>query len=52
MLPGTGTVEWDKWIPALKQCPRLVSLQDETSAVGYQISIRKLCETFDGLMKL
>lgn len=52
MLPGTGTVEWDKWIPALKKCPRLVSLQNETSAVIYQISIKKLCETFDGLMKL
>ena len=52
MLPGTGTVEWDKWIPALKKCPRLVRLQNETRAVIYQISIKKLCETFDGLMKL
>ena len=52
MLPGTGTAPWDKWIPALKKCPRLVSLQDETSALTYRISIRKLCETFDELMKL
>ena len=52
MLPGAGTVEWEKWIPALKQCPRLVSLQNETSSVAFQISIRKVCETFDRLMQL
>ena len=52
MLPGTGTIPWEKWIPALKQCPRLVSLQNETMPVNYRISIRKLCQTFDELMKL
>jgi len=52
MLPGTGSAEWAKWIPALKQCPRLVSLQNETGAVGHQVSIKKLCETFDALVKL
>ena len=52
MLPGTGTMPSEKWIPALKKCPRLVSLQDETSALTYRISIRKLCATFDELMKL
>ena len=52
MLPGMGTLPSEKWIPALKKCPRLVSLQDEVSALTYRISIRKLCETFDELMKL
>ena len=52
MLPGTGTVPWEKWIPALKNCPRFVSLQSETSAVKYWISVRKMCEVFDGLAKL
>lgn len=51
MLPGTGTIEWDKWLPALKRCPRLVSLQNETNAAGHQVSIRKLCETIDALVK-
>ena len=52
MLPGTGSIEWDRWLPALKRCPRLVSLQNETIAVSHRISIRKLCETMDGLVKL
>lgn len=52
MLPGTGTIQWEKWIPALKNCPRLVSMQNETAAVSYRISVRKLCATFDDLMKL
>ena len=52
MLPGTGTAPWDKWIPALKKCPRLVSLQNETGALTHRVSIRKMCETFDKLMKL
>jgi len=52
MLPGTGNTPWDKWIPALKKCPRLVSLQNETGALTHRVSIRKMCETFDKLMKL
>ena len=51
MLPGTGSIEWDKWLPALKRCPRLVSLQNETNAAGHQVSVRKLCETIDALVK-
>lgn len=52
MLPGTGTAPWEKWIPALKKCPRLVSLQNETGALAHRVSIRKLCETYDKLMQL
>ena len=52
MLPGTGTIPWEKWIPALKRCPRLVSLQAETIPLNYRISVRKLCRTYDELMKL
>ena len=52
MLPGTGTIPWDKWLPALRKCPRIASLQNETIAMDFRISIRKLCETFDELMKI
>ena len=52
MLPGTGTVDWKNWIPALKKCPRLVSLQNETGAVPHRVSIRKMCQVCDDLMKI
>ena len=51
-LPGTGTIDWKTLIPALKNCPRIVSMQNETSAGAYHVSIAKLCRTFDELMKL
>ncbi|MGN0872380.1 MAG: sugar phosphate isomerase/epimerase family protein [Victivallales bacterium] len=51
-LPGTGTIDWKMLIPALKNCPRIVSMQNETSAGAYHVSIAKLCRTFDELMKL
>ena len=51
-LPGTGTVDWKNWIPKLKQCPRLVSFQNESSAAWHELSIKKLCQTYDELVKL
>ena len=51
-LPGTGSIDWKTLIPALKNCPRIVSMQNETSAGAHHISIAKLCRTFDALMKL
>ena len=51
-LPGTGSIDWKTLIPALKNCPLIVSMQNETSAGAYHISIAKLCRTFDALMKL
>lgn len=51
-LPGTGSIDWRVLIPALKKCPRLISMQNETSAVGHHVSIARLCRTFDELMRL
>lgn len=50
-LPGTGTVDWKSLIPALKQCPRILSMQNETNSASQHVSIAKLCRTFEELMK-
>ena len=52
LLPGNGTISWESWIPKLRQCPRLCSFQNETSAIARCTSIKKLCQTGDSLMKL
>ena len=51
-LPGTGTIDWKNWIPKLKQCPRLVSFQNEFIASRKRFSIKKICQTYEELVKL
>ena len=51
MLPGTGTIDWSKLLPQLRNCPRIVSMQNETSPYANHLSIRKMCETVNQLVK-
>ena len=55
-LPGRGNIDWEKLMPALKTCPRLVSLQTEVKMLGNSsnssdLSVKTICRTFDNLMK-
>ncbi len=50
-LPGRGTIDWKPLIRALKQCPRLLSLQPEVDMTGNQVSMRELVETFQALLR-
>lgn len=50
-LPGYGTIDWDKLMPQLLACPRLISLENESSAVMFPASIRKTCQTYHDLLK-
>ncbi len=47
-MPGSGTVDWQKIVPALKKCPNLVSMQTEVSTDS--ISIGKLVDTFNKII--
>lgn len=51
MLPGTGTINWSKLLPQLRNCPRIVSMQNEVSPYSNLLSIRKMCETLNQLVK-
>ena len=51
-LPGTGTIDWKTLIPALKNCPRILSLQSETNVMAQHVSVAKLCRTFGELIRL
>ena len=50
-LPGTGTICWETLLGRLSECPRILSMQSEVSALSHRIPIRKLCTTFDGMKK-
>ncbi len=45
-LPGTGRFQWQKQIADLRACPRLISMQSEVSMVKYNLSVRKVTDTF------
>lgn len=50
-LPGTGTVCWETLIRRLSECPRILSMQCEVSALSHRVPIRRLCTTFNGMKK-
>ena len=50
-LPGTGTVCWESLIRRLSECPRILSMQSEVSAVSRRIPVRRLCAAFDSLKR-
>ena len=50
-LPGYGTVNWEKLMPQLLSCPRLLNLENEASPVMFPASIRKHCETYHDLIR-
>ena len=49
-LPGKGTNDWQETISRLKKCPNLQSMQDETSVIRDQQTIKEMCEIFDDLL--
>ena len=51
ILPGRGTIDWKKLVPALKKCPDLRSMQTET-VYSPDLSVGEVVSTFDALMKL
>jgi len=50
-LPGKGTINWSKIMGRLKKCPRLQSLQNESSVIRDKLSIAEMCESFDQIMQ-
>ncbi len=48
-MPGTGRIDWPEQIRQLKACPRLMSMQTETSTAN-GISVKRLVETFQRLV--
>lgn len=51
LLPGEGNVDFDAVFAGLEKCPRLLSYQSETLPVKWQISGKKLCKTWQDLLK-
>lgn len=49
-LPGTGTTNWERILPALAKCPRMMEMQVELS-ITPELSIRKICSTMDHYKK-
>lgn len=42
-LPGDGTIDWPHLMAGLKACPRLQSLQDESSVLKYRLTVSAMC---------
>lgn len=46
LLPGKGTVDWDKLLPELLSAPRLSCIQSEVKSVTNHNPIKELCGKF------
>lgn len=49
LLPGKGTIDWNKLVPKLLSAPRLQCVQSEVIPLRTQQPIRPLCEKFQEL---
>jgi len=48
--PGTGAVDWSFVAKALAECPRLQTVENETSALRLKVPIDNLCHQFQSLL--
>jgi sugar phosphate isomerase/epimerase len=46
-LPGEGTIDWDYTLSMLAKAPRLTSMQSEVAPQRWNLSLRKVIETWD-----